>query len=266
MKRVLTILSLLLVVVFTSCENVQDNQTSVQATVDGQNFNALYVTSNTNIDGSVDIETSSDSRTIKIHLSNSNANSYNLDGSQGDYATYTDVNGNVYTTQGVGSGLVSITDRCEPCGTINGRFDFIAVMPGIDTVQVNTGMFVDVVIGGETENPSESQQVFTALLDTATFNPMEVNTIDTGNFILIEGKKGGTSIIVRIPITAQQGDYNIVGGGFNATLVDGMITENANNGSLTILNHNTDTNSIRGTFEFQVGSSTICAGIFDVKY
>ena len=265
MKKLLSILSLL-AITFTSCENIQDNQTSVQATVDGENFNALYVTSNTNIDGSVDIKTSSDSRVITLHLANSDVNSYNLDGSQGHYATYRDVNGNVYTTEGVGSGLVSITDRCEPCGTFNGRFDFIAVMPGIDTVQVSTGMFVDVVIGGETQNPSESQQVFTALLDTASFNPAEINTIDTGNFILIEGKKGGTSIIVRIPITAQQGDYNITSGGFNATLVEGMVTQNANNGGITILYHNQDINTIRGVFNFQVGGTSITQGQFDVTY
>ena len=46
----------------TSCENVQDNQTAVQAMVDDASFNALYAIGNTSEDGSVTIETSSNSR------------------------------------------------------------------------------------------------------------------------------------------------------------------------------------------------------------
>jgi hypothetical protein len=264
MKRFFLLFALALVTL-TSCENVQDNQTSVQATVDNVAFNALYATSDLNSDGSIDIQTSSDSRVITIHLSNTNADRFDLGGNSGNYATFTDVHGNVYSTEGSGSGRVEITDRCVPCGTINGRFDFIAVWPGIDTVEVSNGMFVDINVGTP---PAEvdNQNVFTAQIDAASFNPVVVNTIDTGNFLLIEGQKGGMSLILRLPISAEQGDYNITAGGFNATLVEGLITQDADNGSLTILNHDTAQKTLKGIFEFKVGSTEITQGIFEVKY
>ena len=54
MKRFFLLFALALVTL-TSCENVQDNQTSVQATVDNTAFNALYATSDINEDGSIDM-------------------------------------------------------------------------------------------------------------------------------------------------------------------------------------------------------------------
>ena len=264
MKRFI-LLFVLALVTLTSCENVQDNQTSIQATVDNTAFNALYATSDVNEDGSVDNETSSDSRVITIHLDNTTADSFDLGGNSDHYATFTDVHGNTYTTQGSGSGRVEITDRCVPCGTINGSFDFSAVLPGIDVVEVSNGMFVDIAIGGpetEIDNPNK----FEAQIDTASFNPAVVNTINTGNFLLVEGQKGSTSLIVRVPITVQQGDYNLVSGGFNATMVDGLITQDANSGSITILSHNIDQKTMTGTFDFQVGSTQISQGVFEVKY
>ena len=264
MKRFI-LLFVLALVTLTSCENVQDNQTSVQATVDNTAFNALYATSDVNQDGSVDIQTSSDSRVITIHLDNTTSDSFVLGGTSEHYATFTDVHGNTYTTQGSGSGRVEITDRCVPCGTINGRFDFSAVLPGIDVVEVSNGMFVDIVIGGP-EVEDDNRNKFEAQIDTANFNPVVVNTINTGNFLLIEGQKGSTSLIVRVPITVQQGDYNLVSGGFNATMVEGLITQDANSGSITILSHNSDQKTMTGTFDFQVGSTQISQGVFEVKY
>lgn len=264
MKRFI-LLFVLALVTLTSCENVQDNQTSIQATVDNVAFNALYATSDVNEDGSVDIQTSSDSRVITIHLGNTTSDRFELGGDSDHYATFTDVHGNVYTTEGAGNGFVEITDRCVPCGTINGRFNFSAVLPGIDVVEVNNGMFVDIAIGGP-ESEVDNRNKFEAQIDTADFNPVVVNTINTGNFLLIEGQKGSTSIIVRVPITVQQGDYNLVSGGFNATMVEGLITQDANNGSITITSHNSDLKTMTGTFNFQVGSTQISQGVFDVKY
>lgn len=251
----------------TSCENVQDNQTAVQAMVDDASFNALYAIGNTSEDGSVTIETSSNSRVIKLHLGNTNANSFDLNGAAGHYATYRDTNGNVYTTQGTGTGSVEITDRCASCGTIAGRFDFMAVMPGIDTVYVNNGMFVDVVVGGQqTEVATDSDGTFSALIDSGSFSPVVVNAIDTGNYLLVEGQKGGSSLIVRVPITAAAGDYNLTSGGFAATMIEGLITQNANNGSITILSHNRNAKTMKATFAFEVGATTISQGVFEVRY
>lgn len=84
--------------------------------------------------------------------------------------------------------------------------------------------------------------------------------------MLFIGKKGGMSLILRLPISAEQGDYNITAGGFNATLVEGLITQDADNGSLTILNHDTAQKTLKGIFEFKVGSTEITQGIFEVKY
>ena len=264
MKRFFLLFALALVTL-TSCENVQDNQTSIQATVDNTAFNALYATSDINEDGSLDIQTSSDSRVITIHLGNTTSDRFQLGGTSGHYATFTDVHGNVYTTEGNGNGFVEITDRCVPCGTINGRFNFTAVLPGIDTVEVSNGMFVDIAIGTP-ESEVDTRNKFEAQIDTASFNPVTVNTINTGNFLLIEGQKGSTSLIIRVPITVQQGDYNLVAGGFNATMVEGLITQDASNGSITITSHNSDLKTMTGTFNFQVGSTEISQGVFDVKY
>jgi hypothetical protein len=69
-----------------------------------------------------------------------------------------------------------------------------------------------------------------------------------------------------VPITVQQGDYNLVAGGINATMVEGLITQDANSGSITITSHNSDLKTMTGTFNFQVGSTEISQGVFDVKY
>ena len=264
MKRLILLFAVALITL-TSCENVQDNQTSIQATVDNVAFNALYATSDINTDGSVDIQTSSDSRVITIHLANTTDDSFQLGGSSSHYATFTDVHGNTYTTEGSGSGRVEITDRCVPCGTINGRFNYTAVLPGIDMVDVSNGMFVDIAVQGP-EVEIDTRNKFKANIDSASFDPVEINTINTGNFLLIEAVKGSTSIIVRVPITVHNGDYNIVAGGFMATMVDGLITQDASSGSINITNHNIDQKIMIGTFDFKVGSTEVTQGVFEVQY
>ena len=49
-------------------------------------------------------------------------------------------------------------------------------------------MFVDIVIGGP-EAEDDNRNKFEAQIDTASFNPAVVNTINTGNFLLVEGQK-----------------------------------------------------------------------------
>ena len=49
-------------------------------------------------------------------------------------------------------------------------------------------------------------------------------------------------------------------------MVEGLITQDANSGSITILSHNSDQKTMTGTFDFQVGSTQISQGVFEVKY
>ncbi|NDB03039.1 MAG: hypothetical protein EBY38_05145 [Flavobacteriaceae bacterium] len=137
------------------------------------------------------------------------------------------------------------------------------------------------------EDPNESRFRFSAVINGSSFIADDFEIIQTGDLLLMEGQKGDNAIVLQLPADIVTGDYNIgssigTGNDFSAAVTLNVETQQITlgslnvidltadtgkiNGSLTILNHDTAQKTLKGIFEFKVGSTEITQGIFEVKY
>lgn len=187
-------------------------------------------------------------------------------------ATFEDYMGNVYTTDVEGgSGAVVITDLVSSSKKLSGNFRFTAVLPGIDTITVSNGLFFRVPYVTE-EDPDGGDGTlpvggtFLALVDGDQFNPETVTAVTDATSIVIAGGIGAETITVIVPLDVEPGNYVITDSGFNGIYNDGTINEEAIEGSVVIVEHDTAARTIKGTFSFNTDSKSISLGQFNVDY
>ncbi len=265
MKQIITFL--LLVLVLTSCEeNVQDNTPALQGTIDDTFFRANDARGTLNEDGSFLIQGINGVETITFSFSQSQSSKFGFGGDRPHFASFEDKDGNIYTTRPEGSGSFQFINRCTDCGFVSGEFNFMAVRAGIDTIFVDQGVVFKVpftVPGEEDETNSGS---FVTDIDGVTFNPFTVSAVDSGNSIVILASTTNINITISVPNDVTPGNYSLPATGFTATYADGTITESANSGTIVVLEHDTATNEIKGTFAFETDSKSISLGQFNVVY
>lgn len=163
--------------------------------------------------------------------------------------------------------------------TISGTFQFTGGRFSDEGVpefkNFTNGSFTNISFAGDITAPSDNS--FFAKLDGADFNPATVTANKLTDLIYIIGKKQGVeNISVVLPITAAPGTYEMdIFGDYKAIYIQDSSntgTFNGDEGTLTIISHDTANKKIKGTFNF-VGSSffttithTITDGTFDVTY
>jgi len=266
MKKV-ALLLLLAIISFTSCENIEDNTPALQGEVNDDFFKANVVNYTVNEDGTLTIVGGGARETLSITIGGQQLGDYILGADATNYAYYENIEGDVYYTNPLGNGIVTLEDVGED-GSLTGKFQFMAVRPGVDTIYFAKGLFVEVPSsvfndGGTTPT---SDGTLSADINGDAFSPSNVSAVDTGNSIIITGTTTDTTIYLRVPGDVEPGTYNLPMAGFEATYsVNGQGTD-ASSGTITISSHNVIGGTIAGTFSFQAGANTITSGEFDVTY
>lgn len=262
------ILPLLLAIIgFSSCENTEDNSPALQAEIDSVFFKANTSFLSANADGRFIIQGLSANKSLTISIGGEQEGVYTLGTIASNYAVYEDAYGNAYSTNPLGSGTVTLTHVGDN-GEMSGTFEFMAIRPGIDTVFVSRGLFYDVPNGviEEDDQGGVNDGTFNALVNDVPFDPATVAATDTGNYIIVSGTTTSISILIRVPVDVTPGDYTLPMNGFQATYAQNAIGQDASEGIITIVSHDTGANNIRGTFSFQAGLNQVTSGTFDVNY
>lgn len=163
--------------------------------------------------------------------------------------------------------------------TISGTFQFtggrFSDEGALETKTFTNGSFTDISFAGDITAPSDNS--FFAKLDGVDFEPATVTANQLTDLLYIIGKKQGVeNISLVIPIGAAPGTYEMdIFGDYKAMYIQDATstgTFNSDEGTLTIISHDTANKKIKGTFNF-IGSSffttlthTITDGTFEVTY
>ncbi|MEZ4858425.1 MAG: DUF6252 family protein [Flavobacteriaceae bacterium] len=266
MKNLFLLLFVALIA-FSSCENVEKNGAVIQANVDSLFFKSFDAVGAQLEDGSITMQGLTDNQIITLHINQTELGTYRVGGDRGNYATFEDSNGRVYLTNPYGEGEINLTDRCISCGLLTGNFRFTAILPGIDTLYVDKGIFFDVPfgVGEDIDNPNAGS--FSAAVDGAPFNPVTVGAVASGNSLLISGVTLSSTIIIRLPLDVSVGNYSLPQAGYQATYSVGASSQNAILGNISVITHNTAARTLSGSFSFVTSeNNTITEGQFNVTY
>ena len=108
----------------------------------------------------------------------------------------------------------------------------------------------------------------TWLGDTVMTTPSIENIINhfSNVEIVIIGSANSNSITLGVPVDITSGSYEIPATGFIASYTVDQITENAIDGTIIIVEHDTANNTLKGTFSFKTASNIISVGQFNVTY
>jgi hypothetical protein len=264
----------MLFVVFTvclSCEDIQDNSPALQAELNNDFFRSIGSTATINDDNSVTIQASNQDETLTLSINRSESGNFQLGGLSENFATFEDINGNVYSTIGVGEGVVTVS-AIDPATTISGSFTFKAVLAGIDTLYAQRGVFFEVPFVSEAievpiePDPQISVGTLLGRVDGNVFNSVTVTATVNNGTILIQGTKDDSTIELGIPLTAQPSSTILPDDEYFANYIVGATTEPALEGNVFVFTHNTTAKTIKGTFSFRSENHIISVGQFNVRY
>ncbi len=269
------ILIILMTAFIASCTVHEDRQTALQGTINENFFGALDARAVENDDGSFFIQGTTQNQNLTIYVESPQAGTYGLGGNSINYATYVNENDVTYLTNPFGEGQAVITNWDSTNQTLTGRFDFTAIIPGVDTVRVSNGIFYRVPYGfGSIEDPVVNPDddpvtnagTFAARVDNDAFSPFAVSAVSSDGTITITGTSVTDAISITVPNTAQQGSYQITDPGFAASYRVGGVTENAISGQVIVISHDVPNKNIKGTFNFMTENHSIALGQFNVIY
>ena len=264
-----TLLVLLAMILLASCENIEDNTPALQGEIDSSFFRANVALFTTDDNGRYLIQGADALETVTLAVTSNNEGTYLLGGNSSNYASYEDIDGNVYTTNPLGGGEVRIT-TVEADGSLTGTFTFMGVKAGIDTVYVSRGLFAQVPAGVNNDDDdggsNTNDGTIGADINGSPFTPLSVSATDTGNSIIILGSTNSNSIVIQMPDTIEEGTYNLPSGGIQANYTADGTSNQASSGSLTIDAHDPAAGTISGSFNFQAGPFSVTSGYFEVEY
>lgn len=267
MKKLLLIL--LAIGLFTSCETVETNAPGFQANLEGIFFKANDSKGIKREQNSYTIQGITENEIITIKVKKSKVGTYLFGGNSESFATFEDKNGNVYSTNPEGSGEVTITARNTSQQYLTGSFKFTSVLPGLDTLIINRGVFFEVPYDfnvNDDDDVPNNTELFIAQINGNPFNPFTINALGDPNKIIITASTSTKEIRLRIPIDAETGNYVLPSQGYSATYTNNGNLEDAESGFIYVLENNTTERFIKGSFGFNTASSTIEEGIFEVEY
>ncbi|MEZ4779759.1 MAG: DUF6252 family protein [Flavobacteriaceae bacterium] len=264
MKHIILLL-FVAVIAFSSCETIEDNSTVIQAQVDSVFFKSLDAIGSETNDQGIQLQGITDNQILTLRLNDRIEREYLLSQDSENFATFENGNGVVYATTFGGEGSVTITSW-ETSGYVTGNFSFYAVAPGLDTIYVSKGLFYRVPYGVATNPDTPNAGTFNAQVDEAPFSPISVGAVDSGNSLLISGTTSLSSIIIRVPVDVEVGNYSLPQAGFQASYAVGATSQDATAGNISVITHNTTAKTISGSFSFVTEGNTITEGQFNVTY
>lgn len=256
------------VVLCASCEDLEDNSPTMQGTINYDFFKANDVRAEKYEDGSVTMEGYTQNEILTLHISNTELGTYEL-GVGASYASFEDINGNIYSTSPIGSGEIVLSDSCISCGWLTGTFNFEAILPDVDTITVHRGIFhkANFLEGGLIDEGQINVGTLIAIVDGNDYEAVIVSANIIGSSLVIEGSIDNRIIRIEVPSNANSGNFPLPIDGYNAVYTDeNDIEEQATDGFITVNFHNIDTNRILIFFHFITASHVIGQGRADISY
>ncbi len=249
-----------------SCEDTQTNEVALQAKVDDRLYISADARASLNDDGTVTIQGFTDDESLTLHISRLDDGDFAIGEGRPNYAVYEDFEGNIYTTDPNGEGVITISDLNENSKTLSGNFNFNAFLPGIDTIYVSSGTFYNVsYTNGEIPDPTNAG-TFSAKVDGNQFIPVIVSARSTTNTIIISGSNANATIVLSVPPGIEVGEYTFPGGSVRFKYQDANGPETTSEGIINITEHNLGDKTIKGSFSFLTNRTEISEGLFDVAY
>jgi len=285
MKRIdILILALILSLAFVSCNNddeEDDNDQgdpSMTALIDGQPWSSSQ--SSGSVYGGIIGVTglSSDDKAITISLTGESTGTYILDQQLNHALAYTVDQSGVtpaYTSNGHADagGTVVVSTINETDKLISGTFSTIVYRHTDSTfINITEGVFTDIPYITEAPQTSNTMSV---KIDGVLWTPPSVLGSIAAGKISISGNNSDVTQTVGLTMTddIQAGTYNLVNyGDYIGQYNLPGVYMSATSGTLVITEHNTSTNTIKGTFNFEAedmlstASASITEGVFDVTY
>ena len=256
------ILFLFVISALISCDDIQTNSPAFQGEVDNIFFKALDAQVLENEDGTFIIQGISLEETVTLKIASPVDGTYILGGESNNFATYEDESGQVYSSNPEGEGTVVVTSDAS-VNTLSGSFNFTAIRSGVDTLTISNGIFFEIPYSGTSDDVAGT---LSAEIDGTPFIPFTLSAANTGNSIVIIGSANSNSITLGVPVDITSGSYEIPATGFIASYSVDQITENAIDGTIIIVEHDTANNTLKGTFSFKTASNIISVGQFNVTY
>lgn len=269
MKRILLSLAFV-TALFTSCDDVQDNTPAFQGSLNEGFYKANDVIGSETSDGFIVLQGLTTEEIMTLKFRNQNGGTLNF-GTGQNVATYVDPIGVTYSTNPVGSGSVTITENDTGRKRISGTFNFMAIIPGVDTLVVQNGNFFEAPYGEpiniDVDGGPDNAGTFLAEVNGSGFDPQSVSAVASGSTIVIAGiNASNNTILLGIPSDAETGQNDLPSVGYSASYSVGGTPEAATSGSISIVNHDTTNRTIAGTFSFDTANNSITLGQFNVSY
>ena len=224
-------------------------------------------------------------KTMAITLTDSGVHHYILNQTTMGAGAYSDSSSGsnvAFATNGssLSGGSVDITTIDTANKKISGTFRFTVYRAIDSTIRtISEGSFTNISYATTTP-PAASTDTFTVKIDGVTFTPFTIQGLHItilGQISISGTDQSGTkSVSVFVPDTVTPGTYPITG--FGGTYF-GQYNKNAttflssDTGTVTILEHNTSSRRIRGSFNFHaaeillpIDQSQLTVGYFSVIY
>ncbi len=265
MKRIiLTLFAFSLL--FTGCEDIADNSPAMQGEINDVFFKAININGQPNADGTFTIQGENQDEKLTFVLSGVNPGAYLLGPDEPNTAGYEDANGTIFTTAEEGEGRLVIENHCESCGEISGRFNFVAIKPGVDTIYMQKGYFYQVpYLFGEVDD-GLSDGFMNATINGEAMQTEELSANETGGQIVLNGFFEHKNITIKVPVNAESGSYSIGTPGFSASVTLNNMVEVAETGTITVNFINTDLRRGKVFFQFNTTTNEVTNGDTEFDY
>lgn len=270
MKRIIAILFAF--ALLTSCEDVQDSQSALQATLDFNLYDAIGTRAAENEDGSYLIQGITQNEILTMKVPSLEEGTYVFGGNSENYALFENSNDETYFTNPDGGGNITITDWNQDEELVSGSFKFRAILSGADTLKASEGLFYRVEVtrfvdGADASiDPSTNAGTFVSAVDGIPFNPFEVSALEAGDCIFIKASTTNREIEIKLPLDIQSGTIMLPEPGFIVKYKGGDGEEDAISGNIILFQHQPTIKRIKGTFSFETETKSISLGQFNVFY
>ena len=262
-----------------------------RAKIDGEQWIANKASAASRMNGLISLMgLSSQGKQVIITLTDSGAKTYTLNSNSLHFAAYvdsTDANRNAYTTNqsnqdSLAGGKVTITRIDVVNKTISGNFIFkVYRMQDGKKKTFTEGTFNNISYGTALP-PANDRDTFRVKLNGVAWASASIISVNTFGKINITSSDAGNTQNVSLSLNESitvGNAYTWTGYGdnlsiYNAGLLNPPISYLGSGGNLTILEHNTSTKRIRGTFNFVANTfptptppaAIFTEGYFSVKY
>lgn len=268
MKRI--ILTIFAAVALLGCEDTELNSPAMQGSMDDVFFKATDTRgAQTQSGEGYVLQGLTDDEILTLRVPSNEVGTYTIENNPNVYASFKDFAGRLYLTDPTGEGEIVINNSNTAQRTLSGTFRFVAYIPGVDTLYAQRGVFYEVPydLGFEIMDPGLGTGTLFARVDGEDFNPSNVIGSNNQISIRIQGIAGTENIDLRTPIDVTAGNYDITDSEFFGKYTDPEgLTQGANSGNLTVIDHDPVARTIRGTFSFVTLDHSVSLGQFNVSY